>query len=123
MTIQACIDDLLMRGCDDWVNAAEVTSVAKFTGHAQSEDEIRFLSLKLIHDVVHQGLMEIGDLPDQSRRLNLWPMTPEECLDRVEREWKALGRNPSLGEICWLQNTDKGNALGEALFKARDVAS
>jgi len=123
MTIQACIDDLLMRGCDDWVNAAEVTSVAKFTGHAQSEDEIRSVSLKLIGEVVQQGLMEIGDLPDEGRRLKLWPMTSQECLDRVEREWNALGRNPSLGEICWLQNTDKGDALGEEVFKRRDAGT
>ena len=122
MTTQQCIDDLLMRGCDDWINVAEVTSVAKFMGHARSEGEIQDLSLNLIREVVERCLMEIGDLPDQGRRLNLWPMTPEECLERVEREWKALGRNPSLGEICWLQNTDKGNALGEALFKARDGA-
>jgi hypothetical protein len=121
MTIQACIDDLLMRGCDDWVNAAEVTSVVKFTGHAQSEDEIRSLSLKLIREVVQQGLMEIGDLPEEGRHLKLWPLTPQQCLDRVERDWNVLGRNPSLGEICWLQNTDKGNALGEELFKQRDA--
>jgi hypothetical protein len=121
MTIQHCINELLMSGCDDWVNVAEVTSVAKFTGHAQSVDEIRELSFKLIGEVVRQGLMEIGDLPDQGRRLKLWPLTPHECLDRVEREWNALGRNPSLGEICWLQNTDKGNALGEELFKQRDA--
>jgi hypothetical protein len=110
-----------MSGCDDWVNVAEVTSVAKFTGQAQSVDEIRELSLKLIREVVQRGLMEIGDLPDQGRRLRLWPMSPQECLDRVEREWNALGRNPSLGEICWLQNTDKGNALGEELFKQREA--
>jgi hypothetical protein len=121
MTIQDCINDLLMRGCDDWVDVAEITSVAKFTGHARSEEEIWDLSLTIIREVVQQGLMEIGDLPDQGGRLNLWPMTSEECLDRVQREWHALGRNPSLGEICWLQNTDKGNALGEELFRQRDA--
>jgi hypothetical protein len=123
MTIQACVDELVMRGCDDWVNAAEVTSVVKFTGHAQSEDEIRSLSLKLIREVVQQGLMEIGDLPDEGRHLKLWPITSQESLDRVEHEWKALGRNPSLGEVCWLQNTDKGDALGEELFKEKESSS
>ena len=122
MTIQECINDLVMRGCDDWVDACGVASVAIQVGHAQSAEEIRDLSLKMIRDVVQQGLMEVGDLPEQGRRLNLWPMTPQECLSRVEREWKALGRNPTLWEICWLQNTDKGNALGESLFKARDGA-
>jgi hypothetical protein len=118
---QECIDDLLMRGCDDWVDVAEVISVAKFTGHARSAEEVRDLSLKLIREVVQQGLMEIGDLPDQGRCLKLWPIAPQQCLDRMEREWDALGRNPSLGEICWLQNTDKGNTLGEQLLKRRNA--
>ena len=123
MTIKQCIDDLVMRGCDDWLYAAEVAYAANEIGHAQSADEIRDLSLKIIREIVEQGLMEIGDLPDEGRRLKLWPMTPQECLDRVEREWKALGRNPSISEICWLQNTDKGNALGEELFKQRDAGT
>ena len=119
MRFQECLDELLMSGCDDWVCVAEVTSVAKFTGGAHSEDAIRDLSLRLIRELVQRGLMEIGDPPDRGRRLALWPMTPQECLDRVEREWSALGRNPSLGDLCWLQNTDKGAALGEELIKKR----
>lgn len=63
--------------------------------------------------------MELGDLSKEG--FCMWNLPIEECLNRVEREWNALGRNPSLGEICWLQNTDKGNALGEKLFKQRDA--
>ena len=121
MIIKECINDVVMRGCDDWLDACGVASVAINIGHTLSAEEIQNLSLKIIQEVVEQGLMEIGDLPDEGRRLKLWSMTPQECLDRVEREWKALGRNPSLGEVCWLQNTDRGNALGEELFKQRDA--
>jgi hypothetical protein len=121
MTIKQCIDDLVMRGCDDWVDACGVASVAIQIGHAKSAKEIRDLSLKIIHEVVQQGLMESGDLPEEGRRLKLWPVKPHECLDRVEREWNALGRNPTLWEICWFQNTDRGNALGEELLKQRDA--
>jgi hypothetical protein len=121
MTIKECVEDVVMRGCDDWLDACGVASVAMNIGHAHSAEEIRDLSLKIIREVVQQGLMEVGDLPEEGRRLKLWPMTPQECLDRVEREWEALGRNPSLSEICWLENTDKGDALGEELFKQRDA--
>jgi len=119
MIIKQCIHDLVMRGCDDWVDACGVASIAINIGHAKSVEEIRDLSLKMIREVVQQGLMEIGDLPQNGQRLELWPMTPQECLDRVEREWDALGRNPNLWEICWLQNTDKGKTMGEELFKQR----
>lgn len=120
MTMQRCVDELLMRGCGDWIDAAEVTSVAKFTGQTEAADSIRDLSLQLIREVVYQGLMEVGDLPKDGRRLELWPLSPEKILERVEREWNALGRNPTISEICWLQNTDKGNAKGEDLLRRNE---
>lgn len=121
MVIQECIDDLVMRGCDDWVYAAEVAFVAREVGRAQTADEIRELSLKVIRELVERSLMEVGDLPTEGNRLKLWPLTPHECLNRIEREWKNLGRNPSISEICWLQNTDNGSALGESLLKSRNA--
>ena len=120
MSITRCVNEIVMRGCDDWVDACGVASIAINIGNARSADEIRDLSLRIIREVIKQGLMEVGDLPDEGRRLILWPITSQECLDRVEREWIALGRNPSLSEVCWLQNTAKGDALGEDLFKQRD---
>src|SRR3954465_9726050 len=101
MTLQECVNDLVMRGCDDWLDASEVASVAIQVGRARTADQVRDLSLGVIPAAVQQGLMEVGDLPEQGRRLRLWPMTPPECLERIEREWNALGRNPTLSEICW----------------------
>ena len=116
MNLQRCIYALLEHGADDWVYAAEVASVAKFTGRANTEDEIRGLSFALIREVVQQGFMEIGDLLGEGGRFRKWEMSDQETLERVEREWIALGRNPSLGEICWLQNTCKGYEIGKSLL-------
>jgi hypothetical protein len=38
-----------------------------------------------------------------------WQLTIPEALARIEREWRALGRDPSLGDICWFNNTPAGN--------------
>ncbi len=109
-----------MAGCDDWVDACEVASIALHEGEAKSQDEMRELSLESIQRVVRQGLMYLGDLTREGFRK--WAGPTEECLARVEREWKALGRGPTLGEICWLQNTSKGNELGEELHGRRKNA-
>ena len=119
MTSQQRINDLLMRGCDDFVYLAEVTSVVKFVGH-ESPTELQTPTIELVRLVIERGLMEIGDLRKDG--FHKWEMPIEESLRRVELEWNALGRPPSLGEICWLRNTEKGNQLGESLFKERNAS-
>lgn len=121
MTPKHLVDDILMRGCADWVDACEVASVALTEGKAKSPDAMRELALELIRNVVRQGLMELGDVTRGG--FGKWDLPIEEGLARVEREWLALGRNPTLAEICWLQNTSRGNELGEELLKKRSGGS
>jgi hypothetical protein len=113
-TIEQCVKELLIAGSDDWVYLAEALRIIESV-NAEAALDVKQLTLEVLGEVVQRGLMEVGDLPGQGCRLKLWPLTPQECLARIEREWDALGRSPSLGEICWLQNTDKGDALGEQL--------
>lgn len=119
MNLKLCIDDLLMHGCDDWVDACEVTSVVISVGGIgiKSPDEIRELSLELIRAVVRQGLMELGDL-ESGEGFRKWDLSIEEGLSRVERDWTALGRNPTLWEVCWLNNTERGEEIGERVLAA-----
>jgi hypothetical protein len=128
MKYQMCIDDLLVRGCDDWVDACEVASVAIEVGGAKAESDIRELSLELIRNVVQQGLMELGDVDvagewESKEGFRKWDLPIQESVNRVEREWNALGRNPTLWEVCWLQITDKGRERGEQLLKQRKMPS
>jgi hypothetical protein len=67
MKLQACIDELLKRGLDDWVDASEIAWSAKSVGRAATQEEIRNLSLELIREVVRRGLMKIGDLGVHAR--------------------------------------------------------
>ena len=125
MNIQHCVNDLLMRGTDDLIQASEVASVAIAVGGATNQDEIREMSLAMIREVVRQKFMEIGDAigigshpTHVFERVDFspWAIPFEAAMERVAREWRALGRNPNLGEICWLCNTDKGNEIGNRLL-------
>ncbi len=112
MRIKRCVEELLQAGYDDWEDAAGVASIAIIEGRVESVDEIRELSLEMIRHVVRQGFMELGELA-AGEGFRKWDLPMQECLDRVEHEWKALGRNPKLSEICWLCNTAKGNEIGK----------
>lgn len=106
MVTTAMVHELLARGEDDWVMAAEVAWIAKSLGDAESEDDVRRLGTRLVRDVLEDGLMRIGTVTDGG--FLEWDETPAEAAARVEREWAALGRSPEMGELFWLMNTPQG---------------
>jgi hypothetical protein len=117
MSYQACIEELLVLGTADWIPAGEVASVCMTVGGAASESDVRELSLQVIADLLKRGLMEAGDVTSTGFRV--WPESVTEAISRIKREWRALGHNPSLGDICWLQSTRDGRSLGTRLDAQR----
>jgi hypothetical protein len=110
--LDACVRDVLIRGLEDWVDAAEVAWVARSVGGATADGLVCDLSIGIISEVLQKGLMVAGDVTDNG--FKKWNMTSTEALDRITREWKALGRSPHLGEICWLSNTSKGDGRAQS---------
>ena len=107
MKLESCVDELLVRGEDDWVHAAEVAEVAQSIGGARTDADIQELSIDLVREVVERGLMKIGDVTEDGFQEWRAPLT--DAVVRVKDEWTELGRRPNLGEIFWLANTEKGD--------------
>lgn len=119
MNLTACIDEILLLGLDDWIQATEIASVARMVGGATTEDEARELSIKIINEVVQAGLMKAGDV--RQGGFHEWDLVANEALERIKREWSALGRGPNLGEICWLSNTEEGDKRARRLDEGRST--
>jgi hypothetical protein len=117
MKYQDCFERLLVLGTVDWIGAWEVASVAQTVGGATSEAAVRDLSLRVIADLLNRGLMEAGDVTESGFRP--WTVPVAAAVSRIQREWTALGRNPDLGDICWLANTKAGDVLGRQLSETR----
>ena len=115
MNTDAMVDELVVTGADDWVMACDVAWVAKSMGNAQSSDAIRELSVILIRELLERGLMTIGDVTESGFRA--WNVTWQEAVDRVQKEWQMLPREPSLGDVCWLELTEKGRSQAQALTR------
>jgi hypothetical protein len=113
MNLIACINEILLLGLDDWIQASEIASVTRTVGGAATHDEVRQLSLEIIRKVIKDGLMAVGDVTEKG--FHVWELSADDALERIEREWTALGRNPSLGEICWLSNTEEGDRLARRM--------
>lgn len=73
---------------------------------AKTHDDARALTLELVRRLYEKGLRP-GDY--WGGELEYWP--DEGCqaaLDRIEREWIAMGEEPNLGEpICWFGRPDE----------------
>ncbi len=116
MKVKRCIDEILKSGLDDWVDAAEVVSIAIEDGGAGTDRERRELSLRLIREVLERGWMRIGDLTKDGFRA--WALSMPEAMERIQREWDSLEQGmPSLGDICWLEITETGRDLAKEFYR------
>lgn len=112
------IDELLTRGAEDWVMAADVAWLAKSIGGADTDQEVLSLSVNTIRAVVTEGLMQLGDVTDGG--FFEWDLEQEAAIEKVERDWSALGRLPDLGDVCWLANTPAGDTRAKAIAEQRE---
>jgi hypothetical protein len=103
----------------DILQLDELASVARrHLGGSPSEGEIMHATTEVIHELVGSGYAVMGDVVRDERLLCVrsWGLSPAETIKRIEDEWRALGRMPNLGEVCWLALTDAGRAEAQALL-------
>jgi hypothetical protein len=97
------------------VQAAEVMGLVIEFGELNDGATQTDQALAIIRTLLRQGLMTAGDVSDEGFRE--WGIGPEESMSRIEHEWRALGRLPSLDEVCWLSNTERGDSVArEGVF-------
>jgi hypothetical protein len=104
---------VLIRGLDDWVDAAEVAWVVKDVLKLTADVEIRRVALEVIADLILQQLMTVGDVTNDG--FSEWSVTPVKAVERIRATWSALVGLPRMGDICWLANTSDGNRRARQL--------
>lgn len=62
--------------------------------------------------VIREGLIKrdflaghFSENDDETLAFSEWGLLVEETMARVEREWVALGREPTLGDVVWFVNS------------------
>ncbi len=59
----------------------------------------RRTTLVIIRRALENGQLVAGEFVD--RNFVPWDMSPTEVLDRIDRAWSELGREPDVGDIAW----------------------
>mgnify|MGYP000866844588 CR=1 FL=1 len=128
MSIEAVVDDVIIRGLNDLIQASEIAYVTTYLAEAKSNDQVRETVLLAVQKLLLRGLMEVGDIVSEpcpyTRAGSIldvaaWDLSPSQAIERIDREWRALGRRPSLGELFWLKNTMLGNQTAMKLLELR----
>jgi hypothetical protein len=93
--------------------ACGVVSEIVGSGISKNDPVMRHLSLQVLEYLLANGLMIAGDVTKKG--FVPWPEQPLEALALIKKEWSSLSTLPTLGEICWLDLTDKGTVLAKSL--------
>jgi len=115
MTVAACVDEVLVRGLDDWIQAAEVASIARTHGGAKGDDEMRRTSLEVVEELLRGNLAQIGEVSGAG--FQSWDLSQVAALTKVEADWRVGLNAPALGELFWLNLTEHGQRIAEDLWE------
>ena len=107
------LEELLLSGRDDWVDASWVYGVARRTGLVDPVD-LRCVSLGLILEALTNGLMLPGDIAAGDHVP--WEGSVGELVIRVAEAWHEWGEEePTPGAIVWLNLTELGESKAEVI--------
>ncbi len=115
---EALRNELLDRGLSDMLQLDEMAFVARrHLGGSPSESETMQATTEVIGELMGSGYAIVGDVVRDEGLLCVqsWGLSVAETTKRIEDEWRALGRMPNLGEVCWLELTDAGREQARAL--------
>lgn len=101
---------VLLAGVDDWIGLWTVVREVKERRPGLSPEELRGIVVNLVRELVEKNCVQIGR-PDAEGKFEPWDESAGDAAARIDREWRALGRDPDIGEICWLENTPCGDRL------------
>ncbi len=113
--INGLVAELIVRGLDDFIQAAEVASVIISAGQTEPA-QVRAAALKEIGTALESELMVIGTLGQEG--FAMWMGSLDMSMGRLAEAW-PIDRTPELGEVCWLANTPHGDARAEEILIAR----
>jgi hypothetical protein len=107
--------ELLVEGLGDYVGLWEFASWLRTHEPSATDEEVRRKATEAVRRLVVGGHMSPGALTDGGG-FSPWTSDAGESLQRIDREWRALGRDPTIAEICWFSNTPSGDALARELL-------
>ena len=99
--IKRTVKELRAEADIDFIDVSFIAESLREDLDLKTQHDIRRHTLDVIERLMAQGVYP-GDY-DHAIHLAFWPGEPSEHLRRIEAEWIAMGKTPTLEHpICWL---------------------
>lgn len=84
---------------DDFVGLWEIIRLARDGSDAMADEAVRALTLRIVRDLLQDETVYAGDTALDFRTLAPWNLSVDETLERINKAWDSLGREPNVWEI------------------------
>jgi len=101
MTAEDVLESLVEECHEDHVGLWEIVNAVRFDLGAVTPGDTRELTLRLVRSLLQERNMQVGHPAPDGRHFVAWNLPPDQAVSRIEKEWSALGREPSIGEVAW----------------------
>lgn len=118
--LSAAEEAFLIEGLEDWIGLWRFVRDARDERPSATADEIRELVMPTVRKLVAGGYIRPGRLTDERPGFTEWQEGADEAVERIDSEWRALGRDPNIPDICWFTNTELGNRVARKIL-SRDA--
>jgi hypothetical protein len=119
-TISRVRRETLLEGLEDWIGMWEIVC-----GMTEIQDSTRRREavLGLIRELLELGWFEAGFPRMNPLGFDAWETSTSDAIARIEREWRELGGDPSLGDIVWFNLTEKGSHEARRVKETSDAST
>jgi hypothetical protein len=115
---------VLVEGLDDYVGLWRLASEARDSTPDASHGTLRRAIIDLIRPLLLNGLIEAGHLAGDGGFVP-WSRQGLDALNQIERSWRSLKRDPTIGygddpglpDDCWFKNTAAGDAYARRVAR------
>jgi hypothetical protein len=101
MSREGVVAQLLVECEDDHVGLWEVINAVEFDLGVHDPSKLRAASLEIVRSLLDHPGIEAGFPTPDGRHFTPWKMSHNNIIKRIEQEWDALGRLPTIGDIVW----------------------
>ena len=96
--LESVTRDVIAECGDDYVGLWSIIRRVRGAG-VTDYPQLRTATIRLLRELLRDRKIEAGQF--QNEVFDRWHAPHEQVLERIEREWLDLGREPTLGDIVW----------------------
>ncbi len=115
-------EQVLIELLDDWVGLWEIARMLQGVSPPASWEQRRSDAVRLIESLLTKGYIRAGDLTAGGVFVP-WDMPAKAIAQKIDAQWRALGRDPDIGELCWFASTPAGVRMAREIMRARGTGT